>query len=91
MKLKVLYVDEALVASVEMIRHAKAGTKHIVLFADTADAEQPGDYKNLLDKTRKAGITVSVIGLGQKTDKDVALLEDVAKRGGGRFFITDSP
>lgn len=86
-----IYVDEALVASVEMIRHAKAGTKHIVLFADTADAEQPGDYKNLLDKTRKAGITVSVIGLGQKTDKDVALLEDVAKRGGGRFFITDSP
>ncbi len=86
-----IYVDEALKASAEMIRHAKAGTKHIVLFADTADAEQPGDYKELLDKTRKAGITVSVIGLGKNTDKDAALLEDVAKRGGGRLFITDSP
>jgi hypothetical protein len=86
-----IYVDEALTASAEMIRHAKAGTKHIVLFADAADAEQPGNYKELLDKTRKAGVTVSVIGLGTKADKDVPLLEDVAKRGGGRFFITDSP
>ena len=86
-----IYVDEALTASADMIRHAKAGTKHIVLFADAADAEQPGNYKELLENTRKAGITVSVIGLGQKTDKDAALLEDVAKRGGGRLFITDSP
>ncbi len=86
-----IYVDEALTASADMIRHAKAGTKHIVLFADVADAEQPGNYKELLEKTRKAGITVSVIGLGKNTDKDAALLEDVAKRGGGRLFITDSP
>jgi len=86
-----IYVDEALTASAEMIRHAKAGTKHIVLFADAADAEQPGNYKELLEKTRKAGITVSVIGLGKNTDKDAPLLEDVAKRGGGRLFITDSP
>ncbi len=86
-----IYVDEALVAAADMIQHAKAGTKHIVLFADAADAEQPGDYKKLLEQTSKAGITVSAIGLGKKTDKDVELLEDVAKRGGGRFFITDSP
>jgi Mg-chelatase subunit ChlD len=86
-----IFVDEALTASAEMIRHAKAGTKHIVLFADAADAEQPGNYKELLEKTRRAGITVSVIGLGTKADKDAALLEDIAKRGGGRLFITDSP
>ena len=86
-----IYVDEALMASADTILRAKAGTKHIILFADAADAEQPGKYKDLLDRTRKAGITVSVIGLGKPTDKDAALLEDVAKRGGGRFFITDRP
>jgi Mg-chelatase subunit ChlD len=86
-----IYVDAALTAAADTIQHAKAGTRHIVLFADAADAEQPGDYKELLGKTRKAGITVSVIGLGKRTDKDAALLEDVAKRGGGRLFITDSP
>ena len=41
-----------------MILPAKAGTKHIILFADAADAEEPGDYKTLVDKCQKAGITV---------------------------------
>jgi hypothetical protein len=86
-----IFVYEALAASAEMIQKAKAGTKHIILFADAADAEQPGKYADLLEQTRKAGITVSVIGLGTPKDKDAALLEDVAKRGGGRLFITDKP
>src|SRR5262249_48447464 len=74
-----------------MIRRATADTKHIVLFADAADAEEPGRYTQLLEKTRKAGITVSVIGLGSKKDKDAALLEDIAKLGGGRGIDTESP
>jgi hypothetical protein len=86
-----IYVYEALAASAEMIQKAKAGTKHIILFADAADSEEPGRYAALLEQTRKAGITVSVIGLGTPKDKDAALLEDVARRGGGRLFITDKP
>jgi Mg-chelatase subunit ChlD len=86
-----IYVYEALVASAQMIQKARAGTKHIILFADAADAEEPGKYKELLEQTRRAGITVSVIGLGTPRDKDAALLEDIAKRGGGRLFITDKP
>jgi hypothetical protein len=86
-----IYVHEALVASAETIQHAKSGTKHIILFADAADAEQPGNYKDLLERTKKAGITVSVIGLGKPGDKDAGLLEDVAKLGGGRFFLSDRP
>jgi hypothetical protein len=74
-----------------MIQDAKSSTRHIVLFADANDSEEPGRYKELLEKTSKAGITVSVIGLGTPKDKDAGLLEDVAKRGGGRFFITDKP
>jgi Mg-chelatase subunit ChlD len=86
-----IYVYVALAAAADMIKDAKAGTKHIVLFADADDAEEPDRYKQLLAMTSKAGITVSVIGLGTPKDKDAALLEDVAKRGGGRLFITDKP
>jgi hypothetical protein len=86
-----IYVYVALSASAEMIQGATSGTRHIILFADAADAEEPGRYKDLLAMTSKAGITVSVIGLGTRKDKDADLLEDVAKRGGGRFFITDKP
>ena len=86
-----IFVYEALAAAAAMIQDAKAGTKHIVLFADAADAEEPGKYVDLLEQTKKAGITVSVIGLGSPSDKDAGLLEDVANRGGGRLFITDKP
>jgi Mg-chelatase subunit ChlD len=86
-----IYVDVALQAATKMILPAKAGTKHIILFADAADAEQPGNYKELVKTAQAAGITVSVIGLGTEKDKDADLLRDIAKRGNGRVFFTNKP
>lgn len=86
-----IYVYQALLRSADMVSKAKAGTKHIILFADAMDAEEPGEYRQLLEKTDKAGITVSVIGLGTDRDKDAEFLKDVAKRGKGRVFFTDKP
>ncbi len=83
-----IYVYNGLVAAGKMLARATAGTKHVILFADAADAEQPGRYKELLAKFRAAGITVSVIGLGTRGDVDAKFLLDVAKRGGGRCFFT---
>jgi uncharacterized membrane protein len=86
-----IYVDAALDASYKMLGRAKSGTRHIILFADAADAERPGNYKELLDHCRKDSITVSVIGLGTPADKDAELLRDIARRGKGRCFFTDKP
>jgi hypothetical protein len=86
-----IYVYEALMASEKMLAKAKAGTKHIILFADAADAVEPRDYQILLERTSKAGITVSTIGLGSEHDKDADLLRDVARRGKGRAFFTAKP
>lgn len=84
-----IFVYEALSAASQMLLKATAGTRHIILFADAADAEEPGRYVELMEKTEKAGITVSVIGLGKETDQDGELLKDIAKRGKGRVFFTD--
>ena len=86
-----IFVYQALLRAADIIKDAKAGTKHIILFSDAADAEEPGNYKELLEKLDKAGITVSVIGLGTDRDKDAEFLKDVAKRGKGRIFFTDKP
>lgn len=86
-----IYVYEALAASAKMLLKAKAGTKHIILFSDANDSEEPGAYQSLLAQCEKAGITVSVIGLGTERDVDAALLRDVARRGKGRIFFTDQP
>ncbi|MBN1765976.1 MAG: VWA domain-containing protein [Sedimentisphaerales bacterium] len=85
-----IYVYEALKSAAQMIQDAKAGTRHIILFADAADAEQPGEYRELLERSREAGITVSVIGLGKETDPDADFLRDVAHRGEGRIYFTEN-
>ena len=83
-----IFVYTGMVAGLKMLMEAKASTKHIVLFADAADAEEPGDYKKLLAKCRKAGISCSVMALGRKSDQDAKFLMDVAKRGNGQIYFT---
>ena len=86
-----IYVYEGLSKAALMLSKAKAKTRHIILFADAADAEQPGRYWELLKKTSDAGLTVSVIGLGTQRDRDANLLRKIAKRGKGRVFFTREP
>ncbi|MCP4111245.1 MAG: VWA domain-containing protein [Desulfobacteraceae bacterium] len=86
-----IFVYNALLAAAQMLQSAASETRHIILFADAADAEEPGNYKELLEKCAKANITVSVIGLGRPVDRDAELLLDIAARGNGRCFFTDDP
>ena len=83
-----IFVYQGLTAAVRMLLKAKAGTRHIILFSDAADSEEPGKYKALLAKCAKANITVSVIGLGTTSDSDADFLIDIAKRGNGQCFFT---
>jgi len=83
-----IFVYTALVQAGDMVQASDKGTRHIVLFADAADAEEPGDYIRFLDRMRELGITVSVIGLGSELDPDAEFLKDVAKRGEGRIQFT---
>ncbi|GAB4271914.1 MAG: VWA domain-containing protein [Candidatus Rifleibacteriota bacterium] len=86
-----IYIFEALAKAASMLSTAKARTRHIILFSDAADSEQPGRYWELLDKITKAGITVSVIGLGTEEDCDANLLKKIANQGNGRIFFTRDP
>lgn len=84
-----IFVYEALSSAARMIVPAKSGTRHIILFADAADSEQPGDYKTLVANCVKAGISISVIGLGTEKDCDAEFLKDVARRAGGQCMFTN--
>jgi Mg-chelatase subunit ChlD/uncharacterized membrane protein len=82
-----IFVYTALVTAAQMIQESEKGTRHIVLFADAADAEEPGEYQRLLETLTKVGITVSVIGLGSESDPDAGFLKDIAARGQGRIHF----
>jgi Mg-chelatase subunit ChlD len=85
-----IYVYVALVAAgQELMKADNYKIRHIILFSDADDSEQPGDYKKLLKEFQNSGITVSVIGLGNKSSIHAQLLEDIAKRGGGNILFTE--
>ena len=86
-----IFIYEALSAAARMLLEARAETRHIILFADAADSEEPGRYEELLAHCRDANVTVSVVGLGTEADVDANLLKDIAARGGGTCYFTDSP
>jgi hypothetical protein len=85
-----IFTYTALVTAAKIVQESNKGTRHIVLFADAADAEEPGDYERLLAALTPIGITVSVIALGSESDSDAAFLTDVAARGHGRIHFTAS-
>ncbi|MFK5923411.1 MAG: vWA domain-containing protein [Verrucomicrobiota bacterium] len=86
-----IYVYEGLKAGWNSLKKAEVGQRHMILFTDAADSEQPGQYKALLKEITANGGTVSVIGLGTRSDPDAVFIEDVATRGGGRIFFTTDP
>ncbi|MBI5548596.1 MAG: VWA domain-containing protein, partial [Deltaproteobacteria bacterium] len=83
-----IYIHEALEAAGLQVMQSEKPVKHVLLFADAADSEEPGDYVKLLADLRAKGVTVSVIGLGTDQDVDAKLLMDIAARGGGRIYFT---
>jgi Mg-chelatase subunit ChlD len=85
-----IFVYEALTTAADMLLKAESGTRHIILFSDAADSEEPGKYRELLQQCEQSGVTVSVIGLGKPTDVDAELLRDIAKRGNGQIFFTEN-
>lgn len=86
-----IFIYNALRAAWDQLKQSPAGQRHVILFADAADSEEPGEYKNLLAEMTAGGATVSVIGLGSPSDSDAWLLEDIAKLGNGRIFFNADP
>jgi len=86
-----IFIYEALKAGWDQLKKTNVGTRHMILFADANDSEEPGDYKKLLAEMTKEGCTVTVIGMGSRKDQDAALLEDIAKLGNGRIYFAEQP
>ncbi|MFM2171848.1 MAG: hypothetical protein RI957_2077 [Verrucomicrobiota bacterium] len=86
-----IFVYEGLKAGWDALKKSNSGTRHLILFTDTADTEEPGDYKRLIKEMTDQGATISVIGMGTPADPDAKLCEEIAKLGKGRMFYSDKP
>ncbi len=86
-----IFVGEGLREGWKELASAPAGTRHMILFADADDAEEPDDYKKTIEAMVKEGATLSVIALGTPASSDAKLLEEIATLGQGRIFFCDKP
>ncbi len=85
-----IYVYVGLEAAWKELQKSQHGIRHIILFSDAQDSEEPGAYEALIAKMRKQDVTLSVIGLGTRADVDARLLDDIARRGNGRAFFSNN-
>jgi Mg-chelatase subunit ChlD len=86
-----IYIGAALHAAAEQLAEADQENRHIVVFADASDAEEPDDYRTFLPELVAQGITVSTIGLGSEHGTDAGLLKEIATLGQGRCqFVADA-
>lgn len=99
-----IYADVGLEAArTQLDRAHGVQTRHVILFADANDTEisrkirAPDEaqrhelFFNQVRALKSAGITVSVIGLGEKTDVHAPLLNRIAELGGGNImFASDA-
>ncbi len=93
-----IFAVQALVAARDALRLSAAPIRHVILFADAADA---GDETSTISTTEgrltannialqlgQEGISLSVIGAGDAADKDAEFLRSLARDGGGRFELS---
>lgn len=85
-----IYVFNALEAAYAELREAPSKTRHVILFSDASDTEQPGNYRGIIQEMVAQNMTISVIGLGTESDPDAPLLADIAGLGKGRIFFTEN-
>ncbi|MBI3946562.1 MAG: VWA domain-containing protein [Armatimonadetes bacterium] len=71
----------------EWLKQSDAKVKHCILLTDGNSA--PADFNHALRSLNGVRATVSAVAIG--TDSDRKLLEDLAVRGGGRFYYTEDP
>jgi Mg-chelatase subunit ChlD len=86
-----IYVHTGLVAAARMLAPATQINRHIILFADAADAEEQGGVPALVGELTEIGTTISVIALGAESDPDAEFLKRVAREGGGEIYFSTDP
>lgn len=86
-----IYVLEALEATWRELAQAPQSSRHLLLFADAADAESQTGCLAFVKKHLSDGLSLSVIALGSPADSDAAFLEELAQVGGGSAHFAANP
>lgn len=71
----------------EILSATQAKLKHVILLTDGISS--PGDFEGLAQQMASSKITVSTVAIGDGSD--TTLLDNIARVGKGRHYVTDDP
>lgn len=71
----------------DMLMVTPAKLKHVIILTD--GVSEPGDFEGLAQLMNSNKITVSTVAVG--SDSDTELLENIARIGNGRYYLTEDP
>lgn len=84
-----IYVGVGLREAKKQVLSSEKETRHVLLFSDANDSEEPDDYLKTISNLVGENVTISVIGMGTRGDSDAKLLEEIAHRGNGRIYFAE--
>jgi len=77
-------MGDALMQSIRTLSYGEAKNKAIILLTDGYHNAGKSSPSAAVAKAKSLGIKIYTIGIGEKADYDVALLETIAKESGGK-------
>ena len=83
-------IGDAIIQSIRTLSYGEADNKAIVLLTDGYHNAGHTSPKDAVKKAQSLGIKVYTIGIGKKSDYDVALLETIAKQSGAKSYAASS-
>jgi len=83
-------IGDAIMQSIRTLSFGKAENKAIILLTDGYHNAGRTSPKQAVTKAKSLGIKIYTIGIGKKSDYDVAMLETIAKESGGKSYAASS-
>ena len=83
-------IGDAIMQSIRTLSFGEAENKAIVLLTDGYHNAGKTSPKQAVEKAKSLGIKIYTIGIGKKSDYDVAMLETIAKESGGKSYAASS-
>jgi uncharacterized membrane protein len=80
-------IHDGLAEAANYIRQSDKPIRHIITLTDGNDTVQQEGARDLVQQLRNEKVTLTSIAIGN--GKDVNFLQDIARIGGGRTFLTD--
>ena len=83
-------IGDAIMQSLRTLLFGEAKSKVVILLTDGYHNAGQNSPKQAVAKAKELGVKIYTIGIGKKSDYDVAMLETIAKKSGAKSYSASS-